>query len=84
VVDSYFYISFESLLLINGLKQLFAFGYSYGVIPWITNSGYQNAFGAMAGIQVGVMLFCLPLWYYGKQIRKASMKWKVIYVGITE
>jgi hypothetical protein len=66
------------LLLVNGLKNIFAFGFSYGVVPWVTRSGYQNAFGEMVAIQTGVMLFAVPLYYYGKQLRHVSAGWKVI------
>jgi Na+-transporting NADH:ubiquinone oxidoreductase subunit NqrD len=72
-------VAFESLLLINGLKQLFSFGFGYGVIPWITSSGYQNTFGVMAAIQVAIVLLGLPLWYWGKAIRDKTADLKVIY-----
>ena len=78
VIDSYHPVAFEALLLVCGLKNIFAFGFSYGVVPWITRSGYQGAFGEMVAIQCGVMLFALPLWYYGKQLRAISAHWKVI------
>ena len=66
------------MLLVNGLKNIFAFGFSYGVIPWIQRDGYGSAFGAMVGIQCGVMLFALPLWFFGKKIRHQSSQWKLI------
>jgi hypothetical protein len=78
VIDAYHPVAPELLNLVGGLKQLFAFGFSYGAIPWINRSGYQNAFGAMAGIQIGLMAFGLPLWYWGKQIRHKSVTWKVV------
>jgi hypothetical protein len=66
------------MLLVNGLKNLFGWGFSFGIVPWVTLSGYQGAFCTMVGIQFGVMLFGLPLWYWGKQIRHLSASWKVI------
>ena len=78
VIDSYYPVAFEALLLVNGLKNMFAFGFSYGVIPWLTRSGFQAAFGEMVGIQTGVVLFAIPLFVYGKQIRHKSAGWKVI------
>lgn len=77
-IDSYYLVAFEALLLINGLKNMFAFGFQYGVIPWIIKSGYEAAFGEMVGIQTGVMLLAIPLYYYGKQLRHKSAGWKVI------
>jgi hypothetical protein len=78
VLDTYLPIGYEAILLVNALKQIFAFGFSYGVIPWVTLDGFPGAFGAMAGIQIGLMLFGLPLWYYGKRIRHKSGGWKII------
>lgn len=78
MVDCYLPIAPELLLLDNGLKQVFGFGFTYGVVPWVTGSGYKNVFGALAGIQVGVTLLGIPLWYWGKQLRHKSARWKVI------
>jgi hypothetical protein len=66
------------LVAVNAVKQLFAFGFNYGVVPWITLDGFDGAFGAMAGIQFAVTLFGLVLWYFGKRIRHATGSWKVI------
>jgi len=78
VIDCYYPVAFDALLLVCGLKNIFAFGFSYGVINWIQLDTFQGAFGAMVGIQCGVMLFAVPLYYYGKQIRHASGTWRVI------
>jgi hypothetical protein len=78
VIDSYYPVAFECLLLINGLKNIYAFGVSYGVVPWVYRSGYKNAFGEMAGIQTGVMLLAIPLYFYGKRIRHITAGWKLI------
>lgn len=78
VIDCYFLVSYEALLMVNGLKNIFGFGFSYAVVPWITLQGFQGAFGTMVGIQCGVMLFAIPLYLYGKKIRHASASWKLI------
>jgi len=78
VLDAYLPVGYEAVLLTNALKQIFAFGFSYGVIPWVTLDGYAGAFGAMAGIQFAMMSLGLPLWYYGKRIRHVSGGWKII------
>jgi len=78
VLDAYLPVGYDAILLVNMLKQLFAFGFSYGIIPWVTLDGYVGAFGAMAGIQCGLMLFGIPLYFYGKQIRHQSAGWKII------
>jgi hypothetical protein len=78
VIDAYLPVAFEALLLVNAFKQLFAFGFAYGIVPWVTEDGYKGAFGAMAGIQMALMMFGLPLYCYGKQIRHKSAGWKII------
>ena len=71
-------MGYEAILLVNALKQIFAFGFSYGVIPWVTLNGYAGAFGAMAGIQFALMLLGFPLWFFGKRLRHATGGWKII------
>jgi hypothetical protein len=67
------------MLLSIGLKNIFGFGFAYGVIPWISAQGYAAAFGTMVGVHCGILLFGIPLWYYGKRIRQATAGWKLIY-----
>jgi hypothetical protein len=59
---------------------LAAFGFllSFYTNPWIAGSGYQNAFGAMAGISAAVLLMWVPFFIYGKKIRHASLNWPVV------
>ena len=78
MVDSYYLVSPELMLLVVALKNIFGFGFSYAVLPWLTATGYVNTFVAMAFILFGLILFGLPLWYWGKQIRYASAKWKIV------
>lgn len=78
VVDSYYPIASECLLVASGLKNVFAFGFSYGIVPWVNRNGFGGAFSIMVGIQSGVILLGIPLWYYGKQIRHKSASWKLI------
>jgi hypothetical protein len=66
VLDAYLPVGYEAILFSNAFKQIFAFGFSYGVVPWVTLDGYAAAFGAMAGIQMALVLLGIPLWYYGK------------------
>jgi hypothetical protein len=78
VLDAYLPVGYDALLLANALKQIFAFGFSYGVVPWVTLDGFNGAFGAMAGIQCGLVLFGIPLYIYGKRLRHMSGGWKII------
>ena len=42
VMDSYYPVAAEALLLINGLKNVIAFGFLHGVVPWVTEDGYEK------------------------------------------
>ncbi|GFP52577.1 MFS transporter cpaT [Trichoderma asperellum] len=78
VIDSYRPVAGEITLAVTGFKALFAFFLSFETNPWVDLSGYQNAFGAMAGIAGGVLLMWIPLYIWGKQIRHHSWQWRVV------
>lgn len=78
VSDCYLPVNADALELVNGLKNIVAFGFLYGVLPWVTETGYINAFGAQAGIYVLIMLLAVPVILFGQRIRHASARWKVI------
>lgn len=46
---------------------------------WIAGMGYRNAFGSMAGIYVIVLVCGIPLYFWGRQIRNASVHWKIMH-----
>lgn len=72
-------VNSDALLLVNGLKNIVAFGFLYGVVPWVSEAGYVNAFGTMAGIFVGVVgIGAALLIIFGVQVRHASAQWKLI------
>jgi len=77
-VDCYLPLAPETTLLIIGLKNIFGFGLGYGIVPWITADGYDGCLGALAGLQFVTIAFGLPLWYWGKQIRLYTLKWRVL------
>lgn len=78
VSDCYLPVNADALELVNGLKNIVAFGFLYGVVPWVTKAGYINAFGAQAGIYVLILLLAVPVIVFGQRLRHASAKWKVI------
>jgi hypothetical protein len=80
VVDSYYPVSPDLILLIVGLKNVFGFGFSYAIIPWINAVGFKRLYGTLAGIEYAVILLGLPLWYFGKQIRHITGAWKIILI----
>ncbi|OAQ99203.1 hypothetical protein LLEC1_02269 [Akanthomyces lecanii] len=48
----------------------------YGTNPWINKSGYQDAYGAMAGISAAVIIMWIPLYLWGKALRTKTWKWR--------
>lgn len=42
VMDSYFVVAPECLLLINGLKNVIAFGFIYAAVPWVQGQGFEK------------------------------------------
>jgi hypothetical protein len=81
VSDCALVVNSDVLLLVNGLKNIVAFGFLYGVVPWVDEAGYVNSFGTMAGVFAGVVgigAVLLLVYGYGAQIRHTSARWKVI------
>lgn len=42
VMDSYFEVAAESLLLVNGMKNVAGWAFTYGFIPWTESVGYET------------------------------------------
>ncbi|KAK7513254.1 major facilitator superfamily domain-containing protein [Phyllosticta citriasiana] len=78
VSECYFPVQMDALLLVNGFKNIVAFGFLYGVVPWVDNMGYIDCFGTQAGIYVAFLLLGVPLYFYGERIRHATAKWRII------
>ncbi|KAK5136176.1 hypothetical protein LTR08_004013 [Meristemomyces frigidus] len=78
VSDCYLPVNADALLLVNGLKNIVAFGFLYGVVPWITESGYVNAFGTQAGIYVLILSLAIPLAVLGQRLRHVTGGWRII------
>lgn len=57
---------------------LFGFLLSFYTNPWVDASGYQNAYGAMAGISAGVIILWIPLYIWGKKIRHMTWHWPIM------
>ncbi len=56
-----------------------AFGFLYGIVPWVTEVGYIDCFGAQAGIFVAVIaLGALVLIPFGARIRHTQARWRII------
>ncbi|GLA73525.1 hypothetical protein AtubIFM55763_004450 [Aspergillus tubingensis] len=77
-VDAYRPVAGEVAVTQLAFKSCFGFLLSFYTNPWIAESGYAAAFGAMAGISGGCLLFFIPLYLWGRHIRMASMKWPFV------
>ena len=78
IVDAYRPVAGETIVAQLGFKSAFGFLLCFYTNPWIDEAGYQNAFGAMAGITAAVLLCWIPLFIYGKRIRHASLQWRIV------
>lgn len=62
-----------------GTKNVVAFGFLYGIVPWVEQVGYVNCFGAQAGIFAAViaigMILLIP---FGAKWRHEQAKWRII------
>jgi hypothetical protein len=66
-------------MLVNGLKNIVAFGFLHSVVPWVSRAGYVNTFGTMAGIYVAILgLGAVLLIVCGAKVRHVSAQWKLI------
>ncbi|KXS96406.1 hypothetical protein AC578_3002 [Pseudocercospora eumusae] len=78
VSDSYLPVNEDALTVVIGLKNVVAFGFLYGVVPWVEKVGYIESFGAQAGIFVAIMALAIPLVIWGPVIRHRSAAWRII------
>lgn len=76
--DCYYPVAPDALLLVNGLKNIVAFGFLYGVVPWVTKVGYIDSFGTQAGVFVAIIALAIPLSIFGERLRHRTSQWKLI------
>ena len=78
VIDAYRPVAGEITLTVMGFKSLFGFLLSFYTNNWVTEAGYQTAYGIMAAIAAIVVLFWIPLFWLGKGIRHVTWQWPFI------
>lgn len=78
LIDAYRPVAGEITLAVMGFKALFGFLLSFYTNPWVSKSGYQNAYGTMAALSAAALLMGVPLYLWGKRIRHVSWQWPVI------
>ncbi|KAG8165283.1 hypothetical protein KVR01_005558 [Diaporthe batatas] len=85
VIDAYRPVAGEVTLAVMGFKSLFGFLLSFYTNPWVNQSGYLNAYGAMAGISAAILVLWVPLYVWGRHIRHVTWSWPAIsYVHWSE
>lgn len=77
-IDCYRPIAGEVTVTSLALKSCFGFLLSFYTNPWIDKVGYLNAYGTMAGIAAIVLLFAIPIYIFGKEIRRVTWSWLIV------
>lgn len=77
LLDSYPARSGPVLVVITALRGFVSFGTSYGVAKFIETAGYDGSFGAYAGLTAFLGLLGIPVYFFGKDIRRFTGIWAV-------
>jgi hypothetical protein len=83
-IDSYKDISGEAMVTVIIIRNTMSFAMSYGITPWVTNMGYQNAFITAAFAGMAQVLTFLVVVKWGKSWRNASKHRFYAYVQESE
>ncbi|KAF2162822.1 hypothetical protein M409DRAFT_68819 [Zasmidium cellare ATCC 36951] len=71
-IDSYKDLASEAIVAVILIRNSMSFGVSYGITPWVTNMGLQNAFLVAAFVGVAQAATFFVFVGYGKAMRRAS------------
>jgi hypothetical protein len=71
-IDSYKDLSGEAMVTVIIIRNTMSFAIGYGVTPWVTNMGYQNAFILAAFAGLAQVLTFLAVVKWGKSWRIAT------------
>ncbi|KAF2196174.1 MFS general substrate transporter [Delitschia confertaspora ATCC 74209] len=75
VVDSYRVYAGEALVTLNLCKNiLHGFIFSLFFTHWLESDGSKKVFLAVGGIQLGCLLFSIPMYIFGKQARMWTVR----------
>jgi hypothetical protein len=75
LLDSYPARAGPVLVVITAFRGFVSFGTSYGVAKFIDIAGYDGAFGTYGGLTALFGLLGVPIFLYGKSIRKFTGRW---------
>lgn len=77
-IDSYRPIAGEIVVTQLAFKSAFGFLLGFYTNPWVDKHGYAVAYGEMAAICGGVLLFWIPLFLWGKKLRQKTISWRIM------
>lgn len=77
-VDSYRPVAGEVVVTQMAFKSAFGFLLSFYTNPWVQQSGYTAAYGAMGGISGGLLVLFVVFYFFGKRIRTYTWNWGLI------
>ncbi|KAI9656269.1 MAG: hypothetical protein M1821_004932 [Bathelium mastoideum] len=74
-VDSYRQYAGEALVTLNFSKNIFhGLIFSLFFTSWLEDDGAKKVFLAVGGIQLGLLLFTIPMYIYGKRARMWTVR----------
>ncbi|KAL3425467.1 hypothetical protein PVAG01_02258 [Phlyctema vagabunda] len=73
-IDSYKDVSGEAMVSVILVRNTMSFAIGYGITPWVTDMGYQNAFVLAAFAGLAQVLTFLAVVRWGKGWRNASKR----------
>lgn len=74
-VDSYRQYAGEALVTLNFSKNIFhGLVFSLFFNRWLDDDGPRTVFLALGGIQLGFLLFTIPMYIYGKRARMWTVR----------
>lgn len=79
-IDSYRELSGEAMITVILVRNTMSFAVGYGITPWVTNMGYQNAFivAAFAGIAQVATFLAFVKWGKGMRRRSVTRYYKYV------
>lgn len=79
-IDTYRDLAGEMTVTVILIRNTMSFAVSYGITPWVTNMGYQNAFILAGFAAMAQILTFLIFVKWGKKLRRASAQRFLRYV----
>ncbi|GJN94180.1 hypothetical protein Rhopal_007254-T1 [Rhodotorula paludigena] len=73
-IDCYPRYAGQLLTLATIVKNVLAFGFSYGAVDWVMAWSWKRALGCWAGIVAAVCCMGVPVYIWGKQLRVISSR----------